>query len=126
MKIASSSALSDREKFEKLGLIGLDGAREILGPMFDDHDDRCADGRSPRRFIAEERDSLRMFRAVTSALHGRGEWQRRRRRPSQGDGRHRETPRPDRTAVDKICRALDGRAGNNAIIVVAFGNGSRL
>ena len=105
MKIASSSALSDREKFEKLGLIGLDGAREILGRMFDDTTIDPQTGALLGRFIAEERDSLRMFRACYQALcteeaNGSG-----------ADGGQAKAmaaieKRLDRieTAVDKICR----------------------
>ena len=68
MKIAVSTSLSDREKFEKLGLIGLDGAKEILGRMFDDTTIDPQTGALIGRFIAEERDSLRMFQRCYDAL----------------------------------------------------------
>jgi rubrerythrin len=110
MEIASSTALSDRQKFEKLGLVGLDGAKEILGRMFDDTTIDPQTGALLGRFIAEERDSLRMFQACYEAL--------RAEEANGGDGDRAEAiaaieRRLERieTAVGKISRALDGRRG---------------
>jgi|ERR1051325_5786818 len=68
LKISASKTLSDREKFEKLGLIDVDGAKEILGRIFDDTTIDPQTGALLGRFIAEERDSLRMFQACYDAL----------------------------------------------------------
>ena len=109
LKISESKTLSDREKFEKLGLINVDGAKEILGHIFDDTTIDPQTGALLGRFIAEERDSLRMFQACYDALcaeetrHGNG---------TNGDGTAAIEKRLSRieSAVEKLTRAVERRA----------------
>jgi hypothetical protein len=63
MAIASSRDLTDREKFEKLALVpDMDpDAEDIFGRMFRDKSIDIQTGALLGRYIAEERDSGRMF-----------------------------------------------------------------
>ena len=67
--IAASAGLSDKEKFEQLGL-GTDpgDGPDIFAGMFNDPTIDIITGGLLGRYIAEERDSGRMFRACYQAL----------------------------------------------------------
>ena len=113
MKIAGSKSLSNREKFEKLGLINLDGAKEILGRIFDDTTIDPQTGALLGRFIAEERDSLRMFQGCYEALCAE---ESRNGGARRGNGKSDAAmpaveKRLDRieAAVEKLTRALSRR-----------------
>jgi rubrerythrin len=71
MAIASSTTLTDREKFEKLGL-GRPPAqpdqRDVFSGFLDDSTIDIATGTLLGRYISEERDSGRMLRACYEAL----------------------------------------------------------
>ena len=68
--IASSTSLSDREKFEKLDLARpVDPSKpDIFAKMFDDTTIDIQTGALLGRYIAEERDSGRMFRSCYQQL----------------------------------------------------------
>ena len=68
--IASSTTLTDREKFEKLqvGRAPRDGQRDIFASFFDDASIDVQTGALLGRYIAEERDSGRRLRACYEAL----------------------------------------------------------
>ena len=70
MAIAASSTLSDREKFEKLGLTTLvdESKPDIFSSMFNDKSIDIQTGALLGRYIAEERDSGRMFQDCYSQL----------------------------------------------------------
>lgn len=70
MAIASSSTLSDLEKFERLelGLAPVDGKPDIFAGMFADPTIDIQTGALLGRYIAEERDSGRLFQGCRSAL----------------------------------------------------------
>ena len=70
MDIASSTTLSDREKFEKLGLgrRPADDGDDIFAGMFKDQTIDVATGELLGRYIAEERDSGRLLRACYDLL----------------------------------------------------------
>ena len=70
MAIASSTELSDLEKFERLelGLTPVDGQPDIFAGMFGDPSIDIQTGGLLGRYIAEERDSGRMFQACRQAL----------------------------------------------------------
>lgn len=72
MEIASSRHLSDREKFEKLGLAGPVDTSEpdIFAGMMADPNIDITTGGLLGRYIAEERDSGRLFRACYEQLCG--------------------------------------------------------
>ena len=109
MKIVSSKSLSDREKFEKLGLIGLDGAKDVLGKIFEDITIDPQTGTLLGRFIAEERDSLRMFQACYDALCAEETRSNNGRRGSGANGGSASVEaRLDRieAAVEKLTRSL--------------------
>lgn len=68
-KVAASTKLSDREKFEKLGLGDDPGeGPDIFAGMFADTSIDIQTGGLLGRYIAEERDSGRMLRACYQAL----------------------------------------------------------
>ena len=68
--IACSTDLSDREKFERLGLVrSADPDQpDIFSGMFNDKNIDIQTGALLGRYIAEERDSGRMFRACHEQL----------------------------------------------------------
>ena len=68
-EIAASTSCSDREKFEALGL-GQDrgDGPDVFASMFADRDIDIQTGALLGRYIAEERDSERMFRACYRQL----------------------------------------------------------
>jgi rubrerythrin len=67
--IAASTTLTDREKFEKLGLGREPGdGPDVFAGMFADSTIDIQTGGLLGRYIAEERDSGRMFRACYQAL----------------------------------------------------------
>lgn len=69
MEIASSTTLTDREKFEKLRLAEEPPeGRDIFSGFFDDQTIDIQTGALLGRYIAEERDSGRMFRACYQKL----------------------------------------------------------
>jgi len=70
MAIAASTTLSDLEKFEQLGLgePEVEGRPDIFAGMFADTTIDIQTGGLLGRYIAEERDSGRMFRACRQAL----------------------------------------------------------
>lgn len=68
MAIAASTELSDKEKFEKLGLGRSEDGPDIFARMFDDTTIDIQTGGLLGRYIAEERDSGRMFRDCYGAL----------------------------------------------------------
>lgn len=70
MSVAGSTSLSDREKFDRLGLIAtFDPAKpDIFSGMFADKSIDIQTGALLGRYIAEERDSGRMFRACYDQL----------------------------------------------------------
>jgi hypothetical protein len=70
MSIASSTTLTDREKFEKLDLgREADPSRpDVFARMFEDQTIDIQTGALLGRYIAEERDSGRMLRACYQAL----------------------------------------------------------
>lgn len=65
---ASSTTLTDREKFECLGLGGEPSGDDIFSGMFRDRTIDIATGALLGRYIAEERDSGRMLRGCYQAL----------------------------------------------------------
>jgi hypothetical protein len=70
MAIACSTELTDREKFEKLGLTTLvdETKPDFFSTMFNDRTIDIQTGALLGRYIAEERDSGRMFRACYGEL----------------------------------------------------------
>jgi rubrerythrin len=70
LAIAASCELSDREKFEKLGLSAPidDSKPDIFSAMFNDRSIDIQTGALLGRYIAEERDSGRMFQDCYTAL----------------------------------------------------------
>jgi len=70
MAIAASTTLNDREKFEKLGLTTPvdDSKPDIFSSMFNDRSIDIQTGALLGRYIAEERDSGRMFQDCYSQL----------------------------------------------------------
>ena len=70
MAIAASTTLTDREKFEKLGLTTLvdESKPDIFSSMFNDKSIDIQTGALLGRYIAEERDSGRMFQDCYSQL----------------------------------------------------------
>lgn len=67
--VAASTTLTDREKFEKLGLGAEPGdGPDVFAGMFADSTIDIQTGGLLGRYIAEERDSGRMFRACYQAL----------------------------------------------------------
>jgi rubrerythrin len=71
--VAASTTLTDREKFEKLGLGGEAGdGPDVFAGMFADTTIDIQTGALLGRYIAEERDSGRMFRACYQALCAEG------------------------------------------------------
>ncbi|MDH4145040.1 MAG: hypothetical protein OEY23_07710 [Acidimicrobiia bacterium] len=68
-EIASSRDLTDRQKFEKLGLVGGDPNKpDVFSSMFADQSIDIQTGALLGRYIAEERDSGRMFRGCYEQL----------------------------------------------------------
>ena len=70
MKIASSTKLSDREKFEQLGLgrAPTNGTSDIFDRFFENKDLDPQTGGLLGRYVAEERDTGRKFAACYAAL----------------------------------------------------------
>jgi hypothetical protein len=70
MEIASSTSLTDREKFEKLGLSrDFDPSQpDVFSKFFDDKTIDIQTGALLGRYIAEERDSGRMLRGCYDQL----------------------------------------------------------
>jgi len=70
MDIASSTSLTDREKFEKLGLSrDLDPSQpDVFSKFFDDKSIDIQTGALLGRYIAEERDSGRLLRGCYDQL----------------------------------------------------------
>ena len=70
MKIASSTKLSDRDKFEKLGLgrAPTNGSADIFDRFFENKDIDPQTGGLLGRYIAEERDTGRRLAACYAAL----------------------------------------------------------
>ncbi len=68
MAIAASTELSDKEKFERLGLGRSEDGPDVFARMFDDTTIDIQTGALLGRYIAEERDSGRMFRDCYAAL----------------------------------------------------------
>lgn len=70
MDIAGSTELTDREKFEKLGLgrEGSDDGPDVFARMFDDKTIDIQTGALLGRYIAEERDSGRLLRGCYEQL----------------------------------------------------------
>ena len=70
MAIASSTTLTDREKFEKLGLgrRQVEGKADIFDRFFENKDLDPTTGGLLGRYIAEERDTGRKFAACYEAL----------------------------------------------------------
>ena len=70
LAIAESTTLTDREKFEKLGLNTLadDSKPDVFTAMFNDKSIDIQTGALLGRYIAEERDSGRMFQDCYSQL----------------------------------------------------------
>jgi hypothetical protein len=70
MKIAASTKLSDREKFERLGLgrAPCAGEPDVFDRFFENKDLDPVTGGLLGRYIAEERDSLRRFAECYAAL----------------------------------------------------------
>ena len=70
MAVAASTTLSDREKFEKLGLTTLadDAKPDIFSSMFNDRSVDIQTGALLGRYIAEERDTGRLLRSCYEQL----------------------------------------------------------
>lgn len=70
MAIAGSTALSDKEKFEALGLgrAAQNGSRDIFDTFFENKDLDPVTGGLLGRYVAEERDSGRKFAECYSLL----------------------------------------------------------
>ena len=70
--IAGRTDLSDKEKFERLGLVQGDGGEgpDVFTSMFADQTIDIQTGALLGRYIAEERDSGRMLRACYAQLSG--------------------------------------------------------
>lgn len=97
MKIVSSKTLSDREKFEQLGIVRTDAAEGILGKLFEDTTIDPQTGALLGRFIAEERDSLRMFKACYDALCAE----------EGGNGKHGDASRGNGAGTTAVEERLD-------------------
>ena len=85
MAIAQSTVLSDKEKFEALGLGQRlqNGDRDVFDAFFENKDLDPVTGGLLGRYIAEERDSGRRLAACYALLCATGE-QRKRSRPKGG------------------------------------------
>ncbi len=68
MDIASSTTLTDREKFEKLRLCEEPPVPDVFARFFENPDIDIQTGALLGRYIAEERDSGRRFRACYAQL----------------------------------------------------------
>ena len=70
MEIAASTKLSDRQKFERLGLgrAPTNGTPDIFDRFFENKDLDPQTGGLLGRYVAEERDSGRRFAACYAAL----------------------------------------------------------
>jgi hypothetical protein len=69
--IAGRTDLSDKEKFERLGLVEGDGeGPDVFTPMFADPTIDIQTGALLGRYIAEERDSGRLLRSCYAQLSG--------------------------------------------------------
>jgi rubrerythrin len=66
--LATRTDLSDREKFERLGLVDEGDGPDVFTPMFADKSIDIQTGALLGRYIAEERDSGRMFRECYAQL----------------------------------------------------------
>ena len=90
--IASSTALSDREKFEALGLgrRPQNGSPDVFDNFFENKDLDPVTGGLLGRYVAEERDSGRKFAECYALLPPR---RRRRRSPPRASRRRRRSSR---------------------------------
>jgi rubrerythrin len=66
--VAARTDLSDKEKFEQLGLVGEGDGPDVFSSMFADKNIDIQTGALLGRYIAEERDSGRMFRECYAQL----------------------------------------------------------
>lgn len=67
MEIASSTTLSDRQKFERLGVGQQESGPDVFDSMFQDKTIDIQTGQLLGRYIAEERDSGRLLRSCYQA-----------------------------------------------------------
>ena len=118
MAIASSTSLTDREKFEKLGLgkSADDGKPDVFAGMFADTTIDIGTGMLLGRYIAEERDSGRMFRACYDALCAESNGTASNAAGSNGSVSASITALEDRlcrieTQLGEICAAITAKAG---------------
>ncbi len=110
MAIASSTTLSDCEKFEKLGVgkAPEPGKPDIFAAMFADDTIDIGTGALLGRYIAEERDSGRMLRACYDALRAESNGS-----ASNGSATSAIEDRLCKieTQLGEICAALTAKAG---------------
>jgi rubrerythrin len=100
MEVARSRDLTDLEKLERVGLLDLcvdDGEPDIFDNFFRDHSIDVQTGELLGRYIAEERDTLRLVSGCASVL---------RARASGGVGAANELARLE-DKVDAVCRAVE-------------------
>jgi hypothetical protein len=91
MAIASSTALSDKEKFEALGLgkRPQNGSGDVFDNFFENKDLDPATGGLLGRYIAEERDSGRKFAACYAILCAQADTSAKKAAKSNGGSKRR-------------------------------------
>jgi hypothetical protein len=112
----ASSARTDLEKMEKLGLGRLDTGDkpDIFDDMFKDHSIDIATGTLLGRYIAEERDTGRLLKCCYDQLKSRGDTSR------AGDGDRLATLE---AKLDAVCSAIGEL--QSTMVASTNGNGTR-
>jgi len=115
-----TSDCSDLEKMEALGLQCLDSGDkpDIFDDFFKDHSIDIATGELLGRYIAEERDTARIFRLCYEQLQAAAA-ERRPGRPTTGWRRSRNKLDALCETVGELCEALTASASSSG------SNGSR-
>jgi rubrerythrin len=101
MAIATADC-SDLEKAEALGLLRFctaDGEPDVFDNFFRDHSIDIQTGELLGRYIAEERDTLRLFQACHAQLSAQAA------EPANGSGTDRFANLEDK--IDTVCRAVE-------------------
>lgn len=94
MKAAASRRLSDREKFElfRLGTGPANGTRDVFDGFFENKDIDVVTGGLLGRYIAEERDSGRMFAACYASLCAPAGGGRKRSKAKKPNKKSKKSP----------------------------------
>jgi hypothetical protein len=101
-----SSDRSDCEKFEALGYgRGGEATRDIFAGIFDDHSIDPQTGALLGRYVAEERDSLRLLRGCHETLRGRA-GDGARSEAHEAGGAEARTLRSLHDRLDEVCAAI--------------------